>query len=694
MSRLAVSAADELADESASDWEDAAEEVFPELYPCPGEECKKTGKLQRVNKNGRMRKHKTDKRDVLPCTGSGAPILTARIPRRSKSGFYKDPATGVLLRSVTTILNQGSAHEALVYWAAKVTAETAMDNVIDMLAASRTEEGREQFIRWLKQEPNRRKDERADVGKAVHKLVECRILGEPAPVRLLANEELRPYIFHFNRWVTEWEIDFEASEMVVANYDEPYGGTLDYLFRSVPLARKLGVPEDTIFPGDTKGLALDTPLPTPTGWTTMKDVQVGDTLFDSDGRPCTVTEVSEVHYRDCYRVTFDDGSSVICDDEHLWWTESGHPQWKKFGVHSTVEVAATLKAYGKTHHRVPVAEPLNIPQAALRIEPYVLGCWLGDGKHTSGEISSQDQEIFDNIEACGYTVGPQQKLSRPGGCPVRTVLGLVLDLRVLDLFGNKHIPATYLRSSKEQRLALLQGLMDTDGTWNKRRKCAQIVSASKEFASSIRELLLSLGQRVVMFEMNHTGFKAGKHYLVTFTPRGINPFRLTRKAELVNVPSTTRASRRMIVSVEQTLTVPTKCIAVNSPNRTYLCGKEMIPTHNTGGTLNGTTYDGSVHGVYAEAGLQMAAYRMAPWGWERDGTRIKLPPRHDVGVILHLRPEGYNLYPARCGDDMYEIFQTIRKVAEFNTGLAKNVIGEPLTLADDDPTDEIKEEAA
>ncbi len=366
MSRLAVSAVEELADESASDWEDAAKEVFPELYPCPGEECKKKGKLQKVNKTGRIRKHKTDKGDVLPCTGSGAPILTARIPRRSKSGFYKDPVTGVMLRSVTTILNQGSAHEALVYWAAKVTAETAMDNVFAMLDASRTEEGRAQFINWLKQEPNRRKDERADVGKAAHKLVECKILGEPAPVRLLANEELRPYIFHFNRWVTEWEIDFEASEMVVANYDEPYGGTLDYLFRSVPLARKLGVPEDTIFPGDTK----------------------------------------------------------------------------------------------------------------------------------------------------------------------------------------------------------------------------------------------------------------------------------------------------------------------------------------TGGTLNGTTYDGSVHGVYAEAGLQMAAYRMAPWGWERDGTRIKLPPRHDIGVILHLRPEGYNLYPARCGDDMYEIFQTIRKVAEFNTGLAKNVIGEPLTLADDDPTDEIKEEAA
>src|SRR5690606_13216253 len=237
---------------SSSSWEEAAEAVFPEVYPCPGEEYKKTGKLQRVNKTGRIRKHKANKGDVLPCSGSGAPILTARIPHRSKSGFYKDPISGVLLRSVTTILNQGMANEALTYWAAKVVAETAMDNVFQMLDAARTEEGRAEFIKWLKQEPDRRRDERADIGSAIHKLVECKILGEPAPVRLLANEDFKPYIAHFNRWVAEWEIDFEASEMVVAHYEDEYAGTLDYLFRSRPLAKKLGVPADTIFPGDTK----------------------------------------------------------------------------------------------------------------------------------------------------------------------------------------------------------------------------------------------------------------------------------------------------------------------------------------------------------------------------------------------------------------------------------------------------------
>ncbi|MEU7855176.1 LAGLIDADG family homing endonuclease [Nonomuraea sp. NPDC049141] len=653
----------------------AATAGLPEMAPCP--ECLIDRKVNA--KSGTIRKHKADKADVLPCTGSGAVVGNARVPRRSR-GYYRDPETGDRLRSVTTILDQGMSKSGLVYWAAKVVAQTAMDRVGDMLRVSRTPEEREEFIKWLKLEPVRRRDDRGDIGRAVHRLIEARILGEPAPAGLASDPEFRSYLAHFTECVEKWQLRFIASEMVVAHPEHGFGGTLDYLFTSPLVAARVGLPADTIFPGDTKGLALDTPLPTPTGWTTMGAVQVGDTLLGSDGRPCTVTETSEVHYRDCYRVTFDDGSSVICDDEHLWLTESGHPQWRTSGVHSTVEIAATLLKYGKRHHRVRVADPLELPPTALPVEPYVLGRWLGDGKHTSGEVSSQDQEIFDSIHACGYAVGPPQKVSREGGCPVRSVLGLVGDLRKAGVLGDKHIPAAYLRASREQRLALLQGLMDTDGTWNRRRNCAQLVTSSKEFAISVRELVLSLGLRAAMFEMNHTGFKPGTHYLITFTPRSINPFRLTRKAELAHVPNPDRASRRLIVSVEPTLTVPTKCIAVDSSNRTFLCGETMIPTHNTGGELDATTYSGHRHGVYPQAGAQMAAYRAAPWGWLRDGTKIRLPERAPIGIIMHLRPEGWRLYPARCGDDMYAVFRNAQAMSEFETRHSKNVIGEALVL--------------
>lgn len=599
------------------------------------------------------------------------PVGEDRIPKPSQ-GYYTDPEDGTKLRRVTTILGQGYPKPELVFWSANLTAADAFDNLPTLVRASMNPEDKEQAYDWLRKGHIRKKEDRGELGTAAHKLVESHVLGTPLPEELLTDEEMAPYLENFLRFIDEWQVEFEASEMVVANYANRYAGKLDYLLRSPRIAAQLEVPADTVFIGDTKGLALDTPLPTPTGWTTMGAVQVGDALLGSDGKPCSVTETSEIHYRDCYRVTFDDGSSVVCDDEHLWMTDSGSQKIRR-QVASTVELRATLRQYGQRQHRVPVVTPLELPDTPLPIDPYVLGCWLGDGKHTSGEISSQDKQLFDNIVDCGYAVGPEQKKARPGSCPVRTVLGLAADLRSTGVLGNKHIPDAYLRASREQRLALLQGLMDTDGTWNRRRNSAQFVSSSKAFASSVRELALSLGQRVAMFEMSHTGFKAGAHYLVTFTPRDLAPFRLTRKAELVSVPSTVRAARRVITSIDPTVTVPTKCIAVDSADRTYLCTDSMIPTHNTGGELD-------EKGVYPEAGLQMAAYRKAEVAWLRDGSKVPLPPIHDTGIVLHLRPEGYRVIPLNCGDDVFAAFLHVQQVAEFKRVLCKSVVGEALTL--------------
>lgn len=175
----------------------------------------------------------------------------ARIPRPSQ-GWYRDPVTGAKLRRVTTILNQGCSKEPLVYWSANFTAQTAIDSLPHLIANSRTAADRENTYDWLRKAHTRRKDERADVGKAVHRVIEGKILGTPLPADLLDSEELAPYLEHFLAFVRDWQIEFEASEMVVGNYEDGYAGTLDYLYRSPIIAKLLGVPARTLLEGDTK----------------------------------------------------------------------------------------------------------------------------------------------------------------------------------------------------------------------------------------------------------------------------------------------------------------------------------------------------------------------------------------------------------------------------------------------------------
>jgi hypothetical protein len=342
---------------------------------------------------------------------------------------------------------------------------------------------------------------------------------------------------------------------------------------------------------DYKGLALDTKLPTPDGWTTMEEVSEGDTLLDSQGNPCKVIGKSAVHQRICYRVTFDDGTSVVCDDEHLWSTLSNEGKRLVQKVLNTEEIRNTLKREnGQIRHRVINTKPLDLPHADLPIDPYVLGCWLGDGSSGEGQICKPDEEMFKLIEGRGFKVGPLigngtkgRESSRP-----RTVYGLRTLLRECGLLGAKHIPKRYLRASREQRTDLLRGLMDTDGSWNKSRRHAVFTSVDKVFMDSVYELVVSLGQRPIVSTVQAKGFgKLVTAYVLSFTPVGdLNPFLSSVKAGRVQpLRGTSKTWRRGIHSVERTVTVPTQCLKVDSPDSTYLCTEAMIPTHNTSDLL-------------------------------------------------------------------------------------------------------------
>ncbi len=174
-------------------------------------------------------------------------------------------------------------------------------------------------------------------------------------------------------------------------------------------------------PGMGKALSLDTPLPTPTGWTTMGEVAVGDYLIDADGLPTRVVAATEVMLgRPCFEVEFSDGSVIIADAEHQWLTDDrasrksaqaaavGYNRYKNQrtfpAIRTTREIAETLRCRTqdrRLNHSVANARPLQVAEADLLVPPYTLGAWLGDGTTASAQITSADAELIMRIEAEG-----------------------------------------------------------------------------------------------------------------------------------------------------------------------------------------------------------------------------------------------------------------------------------------------------
>ncbi|MCG3040226.1 replicative DNA helicase [Streptomyces sp. S1A] len=181
-------------------------------------------------------------------------------------------------------------------------------------------------------------------------------------------------------------------------------------------------------PAMGKALALDTPLPTPDGWTTMGDVREGDDLLDADGRPTRVVAATDVmHGRPCYRITFDDGTTVVADAEHQWLTDTRSSRryaHQAATVKTTKEIAETVRcltADRRTNHSVRNTAPLDLPERALPIPPYTLGVWLGDGSSTAARLTTVDPEILEYVQKDGITTRPV------GSTEVTYALSLTVD---------------------------------------------------------------------------------------------------------------------------------------------------------------------------------------------------------------------------------------------------------------------------
>ncbi|MGH3614740.1 MAG: ATP-binding protein, partial [Pseudonocardia sp.] len=364
--------------------------------------------------------------------------------------------------------------------------------------------------------------------------------------------------------------------------------------------------------GSGKALASDTPLPTPTGWTTMGEVAVGDELLGRDGKPTRVVAATEVmHNRPCYDVVFSDGSVIRADGQHEWLTRtrdgrkaanrlshrprraaaapddqalSGHGRRGQLSVmpsqvptvHTTEEIAATINSGPQRNHAVPVAQPFDLPDVELPVAPYVLGTWLGDGTSIRTEITAYDQEVTAEIEAAGQECRPhptQHRYGLPGG--------LQQMLRRMGVLNNKHIPSMYLRSSETQRRALLAGLLDTHGYCDE-SGCVELSVTNERLAREARELILSLGyqarlrKKAVKGRHPHTSTA----YTVAFTTSD-KVFRLPRKLARLNACPRSTNGYRYIVDVVSVPSVPVRCVQVDSADHLYLAGETCIPTHNS-----------------------------------------------------------------------------------------------------------------
>jgi hypothetical protein len=223
-----------------------------------------------------------------------APTGTDRIPQPSQ-GWYRVPGTDIKLRRVTTILSQGFPKPQLVFWAANLTAADAFATLPKLVAASLNPAEKEEAYDWLRKGHIRKKDERAEIGGAVHDVIEAHVLGTPIPESFLSDEDIAPFVENFLRFVQEWEIEFEASEMVVGNLTDGWAGTLDYLFRSRPIAQLLGVPRQTLFVGDTKtGGELDEKGVYPEAGAQMSAYRRAEVAWLRDGTQIPMPRVHDV----------------------------------------------------------------------------------------------------------------------------------------------------------------------------------------------------------------------------------------------------------------------------------------------------------------------------------------------------------------------------------------------------------------
>jgi hypothetical protein len=369
---------------------------------------------------------------------------------------------------------------------------------------------------------------------------------------------------------------------------------------------------------------------TPNGRKKIGDLMIGDEVIGSNGKKCLVKGVYPQGIKDLYRVTFNDGMSVLVCKEHLFSVKSSsfgdntkNNRNKKslvLSVEQMLDKNLSLELNGshnnehrtykyKTFYKdnsennkwqIPIVKPIEFNSVDLPLNPYLLGLILGDGGITQKNVSftTEDIEIIDIIKNIlpensqivknknskyGYRLTKKSGSTNP----------IIQQLKILNLMGcgshNKFVPNIYKYSSINDRLEILKGLMDTDGTCSLKNgicKGTEYSTISEQMADDVIEIVHSLGgiarksSRITFY--THKGIKkeGKKSYRINIKlPNDMNPFKIKRKYDLYKTPKKYKVGR-YIKNIEFERTDEAICISVDSPDNLYIT-EHGIVTHNT-----------------------------------------------------------------------------------------------------------------
>mgnify|MGYP001682999453 FL=1 len=352
--------------------------------------------------------------------------------------------------------------------------------------------------------------------------------------------------------------------------------------------------------GSGKGYDLRHKILTTDGWKRFGDLVVGDYVFHPSGKPTKVTQVHPIDQWDTWEVEISDGTVLTATGEHLFTVEEfvgGRKRQRRtldvramareglvFDRPLTKGATKASKA-GVGKFALPETEPLEFPERDLPVDPWVLGYWLGDGSSHQGAATADVDDlphVRERLRAAGYDIGAVWAKKEGGRARQFTILGLMGDLRKAGVLNDKHIPDAYLYASVEQRRALIQGLMDSDGYVDKKGS-AEYCQVREQIADGMAFLLRSMGVKVNVRESEAKlyGRVTGPRYRMTFKPyKHQNLVTLPRRAERVQ-EQRRKPIPRVIKDVRRVAPVDARCITVAAEDGLYLVGETMVVTHNS-----------------------------------------------------------------------------------------------------------------
>lgn len=354
--------------------------------------------------------------------------------------------------------------------------------------------------------------------------------------------------------------------------------------------------------GSGKSCALDTDLLTSNGWKKMRDIHPGDVVFDENGVPTQVLSESYIQYVDEYEITFKDDTKIRCCKDHLWkyTTRSFQFNTDKYRVATTEE----LMKYGvyeirgrklkKTYKlAVPVNKPIQFEKKELIIPPYLLGALIGDG-HFGQNITfiNPEEDLIEKVKQLTIENNLGEFVTNPK-YPYRYKNILLLSPKLKEyihsVFGkdckaiDKFIPQEYLFSSIEDRLELVRGLIDTDGNIDKKGHIS-FCTISKKLAEDFKFLVRSLGYRISLKSIDNRASNTA-YDLIIWSDDDLLFTSKKHKERFNNRKKANKKHKYNVLKIKDIKKLDTKaemkCITVDSPEHTYICGRELIVTHNT-----------------------------------------------------------------------------------------------------------------